>query len=146
MNSEHDLSGRQVLQAFSQILFVALGSALGGLARWAVSVWMFRWLGTAFPWGTLFINISGSLFLGWFMTLLTDRLAPGQVGWIRADDLRLLVAVGFTGAYTTFSTLEYETSALLGENENLKAFGYMLLSVVLGLVAVRSGIALARWR
>src|ERR1035438_832475 len=101
--SEEDAAVR----VFVQILLVALGSALGGLTRWGVSLTAGRLLGSSFPWGTFFINISGSLFLGWFSTLLTDRILP-ENSWFSPDDLRLMLAVGFTGPYTTFSTFEYE--------------------------------------
>src|SRR5204863_304097 len=84
----------------------AAGSALGGLTRWGVTLWFQRTLGPAFPWGTLFINVSGSLFLGWFATVLSEKLVLSETAWVRPDDLRLLVAIGFTGAYTTFSTFE----------------------------------------
>lgn len=123
---------------------VAFGSAIGGLARWGVGLAMARWLGTAFPWGTLVINISGSLFLGWFTTLLTDRLLQGT-GWLDADALRLMIAVGFTGAYTTFSTFEYETHGLFRDGRSLAATAYLAASVFLGLTAVRLGVVLARW-
>ncbi|HEV3237535.1 MAG TPA: fluoride efflux transporter CrcB [Gemmataceae bacterium] len=129
-----------------QIALVSIGSAAGGLTRWGVAVIAARWFGTAFPWGTFFINISGSLFLGWFSTVLTDRLLTQPLAWIRPDDLRLLVAVGFTGAYTTFSTFEYESDTLLREGNGLPALIYILGSVFLGLVAVRCGILIARWR
>ena len=102
-------------------------------------------LGTSFPWGTFFINISGSLFLGWFATLLTDRLPETEWVWLRPDDLRLMVAVGFTGAYTTFSTFEYESQGLLKDDGHL-GLTYLFASVFLGLVAVRLGIFLARWK
>lgn len=127
-----------------QVGCVALGSSLGGLLRWGVSVALARWLGTAFPWGTFFINLSGSFFLGWFSTLLTERYLQGSLPWISADNLRLLVAVGFTGAYTTFSTFEYETHALLSDGQGIKGSLYVLGSVVLGLVAAHLGIVLAR--
>jgi CrcB protein len=128
-----------------QIILVALGSALGGLARWGVAAYAARWLGTAFPWGTFFINISGSLFLGWFSTILSDRLLLGETSWLRADDLRLMIAVGFTGAYTTFSTFEYESHSLFRDGDSLVGMSYLFGSVFLGLVAVRLGILLARW-
>jgi fluoride exporter len=128
-----------------QILLVAFGSALGGLARWGVTVGLARALGTAFPWGTFLINITGCLFLGWFMTLVGDRLLP-EAGWLRTEDLRLMVAVGFTGAYTTFSTFEYEAHGLLRDGDGLAGTTYLFASVFLGLVAVRFGIFLARWR
>ncbi len=60
-----------------QIVLVAFGSALGGLARWGVGLAAARWFGTAWPWGTFVINVSGCLFLGWFSTLLSDRLLQG---------------------------------------------------------------------
>ena len=93
---------------------------------------------------SLFINLSGSLFLGWFSTVLTQKL-PGLGAWLRTDDLRLMIAVGFTGAYTTFSTFEYETHDMLDKGDNLAAAAYVAGSVFLGLVAVRFGVRLANW-
>jgi CrcB protein len=133
------------VRVLGQIGLVAFGSALGGLARWGVSVAAGRWLGTAFPWGTFLINLTGCLFLGWFATLLGDRLLQG-VGWLDADGLRLMVAVGFTGAYTTFSTFEYEANGMLKEGDGFLGTTYIFASVFLGLVAVRLGVLLARWR
>jgi CrcB protein len=101
-------------------------------------------LGTAFPWGTLFINILGSFFLGWFLTLLSERIPANGWGWLRPNDLRLMVAVGFTGAFTTFSTFEYEANGLFRNGESLSATTYLIVSVVLGLIAVRMGIGFAR--
>lgn len=126
-----------------QVLLVAIGSSIGGLARWGVTVWFGRLFGTAFPWGTLFINVSGSLFLGWFTTILAERLALDKA-WLKADDLRLLLAVGFTGAYTTFSTFEYESHRLLGDGHGLAGAAYMAISVFVGLLAVRGGVMLAQ--
>jgi CrcB protein len=129
-----------------QIGLVAVGSALGGLARWGVATGAARWFGTGFPWGTFLINISGSLFLGWFSTALAARLLLSETSWLRPDDLRLMVAVGFTGAYTTFSTFEYEAHGLLRDGDGLAGTIYMLGSVLLGLLAVRLGTNLATWR
>jgi CrcB protein len=128
-----------------QVGLVAFGSTIGGLLRWGVSVWAARLLGTAFPWGTFFINLSGSLFLGWFSTILADRLILGETSWLRPDDLRLMIAVGFTGAYTTFSTFEYESHGLLRDGNGLAGMTYLFASVFLGLLAVRFGILLGRW-
>ena len=58
------------------------------LARWGVGLWFLRMLGTAFPWGTLFINLTGSLFLGWFATVLSEKLVLSETAWLRPDDLR----------------------------------------------------------
>jgi CrcB protein len=129
-----------------QIGLVSLGSALGGLTRFGVGVGAARLLGTAFPWGTFFINVSGSLFLGWFTTILRDRLPLGDRAWLRPDELHLLIAVGFTGAYTTFSTFEYESHSLLKDGNSLAGMTYIAASVFLGLVAVRLGVNLARWK
>ena len=132
------------MRTLVQIGLVAFGSALGGLARWGVGLWFGRWLGAGFPWGTLFINVTGSLFLGWFSTVLADRLVLSPSAWLQRDDLHLMVAVGFTGAYTTFSTFEYETHRLLGDGDVLAGAAYVALSVFVGLVAVRCGVLLAR--
>ena len=141
------------MRVFMQIVLVAAGSALGGLTRWGVSVGVPRLLelfrlpawATAYPWATFLINITGSLFLGWFSTLLTDRLLP-ENGWLRPDDLRLMLAVGFTGAYTTFSTFEYESDKMLREGDGFAGMTYIFASVFLGLLAVRLGMLLARWK
>ena len=127
-----------------QAACVAVGSIFGGLLRWGVGVSFANWFGTAFPWGTFFINLSGSMFLGWFTTIITERLMGGAATWIGADNLRLMIAVGFTGAYTTFSTFEYESNELVRNGESLKAMAYILGSVALGLLAVRLGMMLAR--
>jgi CrcB protein len=140
--SRRDLTVRLLFQ----IGLVSFGSALGGLARWGVGVWAGRLLGTAFPWGTFFINLSGSFFLGWFSAVLSEKLVLGPHSWLRADDLRLMVAVGFTGAYTTFSTFEYEAHGLLRDGDSWAGLTYLFASVFLGLLAVRLGINLARWR
>jgi fluoride exporter len=129
-----------------QIGLVAVGSAIGGLARWGVTVGTGRMFGTGFPWGTFLINVAGSFFLGWFATVLAERLVLGPGAWLKADDLRLLVAVGFTGAFTTFSTFEYESDKLIRDGDGLAGTLYLIGSVVLGLLAVRFGIMLARWR
>lgn len=129
-----------------QIGLVAFGSSLGGLLRWVVGMVAGRWFGTSFPWGTFIINITGCLFLGWFSTVVAERVADGNSGWIKIDDLRLMLAVGFTGAYTTFSTYEFESHNLIRDGDTLKGMIYLFGSVFLGLVAVRLGVVLARWQ
>ncbi len=131
------------MRVLTQVLLVALGSSLGGLARWGVGLAAGRLFGTAFPVGTLIINLTGSLFLGWFTAALAERL-PNTENWrIHPDDLRLMVAVGFTGAYTTFSTFEYESDKLIRDENYLAAATYIAVSVFLGLIAVRVGAKLA---
>lgn len=132
------------MRILTQIGLVGLGSALGGLARWGATVGMARLFGTGLPWGTFSLNVLGSLFLGWLMTVLSERLPSGGIFWLRPDDLRLMVAVGFTGAFTTFSTFEYETHGLLRDGDGLAGMTYLFGSVFFGLLAVRLGIMLAR--
>jgi len=133
------------VRLLTQILLVSIGSIIGGLARWGVGVGFARLVGTAFPWGTMFINLSGSLFLGWFMTIVNERLpASGGNWWLSADDLKLMIAIGFTGSYTTFSTFEYESHKLVSDGDRLSVATYMAGSLFLGLLAVRIGTRLAR--
>jgi CrcB protein len=132
------------LGLLTQIGLVALGSACGGLLRWSVGVGLGRLLGTALPYGTFTVNITGSLFLGWFTTLLMERWELPDYGWITADNLRLLLAVGFTGAYTTFSTFEWEAHGLIRNGGGLVATMYLAGSVFAGLMAVHVGSVLAK--
>jgi CrcB protein len=120
-----------------QYLAVGAAGSLGAILRLLVSTTCGRLFGTAFPIGTLVINLSGSLLLGWFLTLIDERV-------VVPDTVRLAVAVGFVGAYTTFSTFAYESNSLLQDGSQLKAVVNVLGSVLLGLLAVRLGIWLAR--
>jgi fluoride exporter len=127
-----------------QIGVVAFGSACGGLLRWGIGAGAGRLLGTALPYGTLFINITGSLFLGWFSTRLDNWLPYREHPWLTPDNLRLMIAVGFTGAYTTFSSYEWESHKLIRDGQGAAATIYLVGSVVLGLLAVHLGTVLAR--
>lgn len=121
----------------SRIILVAIGGALGALARyWLGSFIASRWP-LAFPLGTLTINVSGSFVIGLFLALATERY-NFDPGW------RLLFSVGFLGAYTTFSTFEYETIKLIEEGRGMEAALYVACSVILGFVAVWLGLSLAR--
>jgi CrcB protein len=118
-----------------QCLAVAAGGALGAVLRFVIATLCGRWFGGGFPVGTFVINITGSLLLGWFVAVIQERLTV-------SDTLRLAVAVGFLGAYTTFSTFAYESNSLLEDGSGLKATFNMLGSLALGLVAIRLGIML----
>jgi fluoride exporter len=124
--------------ALSKILWIGVGGFLGANARFWLGVWVQSRWGTAFPWGTLVINVSGSFVLGLVLAGLAQREDAG------AYAMRLLMAVGFLGAYTTFSTFEWETLALLAEGQYLRALGYATGSLAVGLVAVWIGAALGR--
>lgn len=115
---------------------VAVGSAIGGCARYGLGGWVSARTGGAFPWGTLVVNVTGCFVLGLFLTAAVDRLVLDP-RW------RLLVAVGFCGGYTTFSALAYETSKLLDARSIALAALNVAASFVAGILAVRIGSALA---
>jgi len=117
------------------MLWVGLGGFIGANARYLLGGWVASRLGATFPYGTYVINISGSFILGFFLAFADDR------AWV-APSLRLLFAVGFVGAYTTFSTFEYESMRLLQEREMLLAGLYLIGSVLTGGIAVVLGMAL----
>jgi CrcB protein len=121
----------------SKILTIAIGGALGALARYGLNEFVATRWPTIFPLGTFIINITGSFVIGFFLTFATVRydLNPH---W------RLFIAVGFLGAYTTFSTFEYETLKLIEEGHLPTALFYVLSSVIVGLIAVWAGAAAAR--
>ena len=88
------------------LLAIAIGGGLGSIARFVISREMGNWLGNYLPYGTLTVNIAGSLALGWFITFFFDRPELSSA-------LRLGITVGFLGAFTTFSTFSYESLQLL---------------------------------
>jgi CrcB protein len=90
------------------------------------------------------VNITGSLFLGWFLAAHTERWQAGEGVSLHAFDVRLLFVVGFAGAYTTFSTFEWESHTMLRDGQGLSAAIYVLASVLAGLIAIRLGMHLAR--
>jgi CrcB protein len=117
-------------------LVVGIGGFIGANARFVVGQWAAQKWGTAFPYGTFLINITGSFILGLFATL-TLRFA-----W--SDSWRLLIAIGFVGAYTTFSTFEYETLQLVAQGTWARALGNILGSVLCGFAAAYVGVVVAR--
>lgn len=115
---------------------IALGGALGALARYGVGTWVqARTAPSHFPWGTFVINTTGCFILGLVATLLTER-------FLTSPHWRPLVTIGFVGAYTTFSTFEYETARL---SSSWQAMGNLLGSVAAGYFAVWLGIRMALW-
>lgn len=119
-----------------EYFLVMAGGAVGSLARYAASSAIMTRLGGRFPWGTLFVNVTGSFLIGLLMTLLTERLLP-HPGW------RLLLVVGFLGGYTTFSTFEYETYKAVTGGGPWMGLLNVAASVVLGYLAIWVGAALA---
>ena len=120
------------------ILLIGIGGFIGAVARYGLSLWIGQRWGRSFPLGTFLVNVSGSFFIGLLMTLMADRYAANPQ-W------RLLLVVGFLGAYTTFSTFEYETGALLKDGEWFFAMLNIILSVVVGFVALKLGEAIAKF-
>jgi fluoride exporter len=115
-------------------LCVALGAAIGGSGRYALSGVVANWMGATFPWGTLIINITGSFVIGIFNTLT----APDGILLVPTN-LRILVMVGICGGYTTFSSFSLETLNLARNGEWLSAGSYILGSVVFCLIGVWLG-------
>lgn len=120
-------------------LWVALGGAVGSMARYWGAAAMAALTGPRFPWGTLLINVGGSFVIGWFGALTADS-GPLQV----PSGIRLLVLVGFCGGFTTFSSFSLQTLELLQSGEVIPAAGYVLGSVALCLLFVWFGMLLGR--
>ncbi|MDQ6736618.1 MAG: fluoride efflux transporter CrcB [Gemmatimonadota bacterium] len=118
-------------------LYVAAGSALGGVSRYVIGSAVQQRFGVAFPAGTLLVNITGSLLLGFLL-----RFAFG--GTQMSTESRLFLMTGFCGGYTTFSTFSSETAAMLETGQYRRAMLYVTLSVVLSIVATFAGFALAQ--
>lgn len=113
------------------IVLVALGGAAGAVLRWGAVTAVQRVAGQALPWGTLFVNVTGSFALG----LVLAGTARLEV----SEPMRQLLAVGLLGAFTTFSALSYEVVVLLREGAWLKAGVYVGASLLLGVAALVAG-------
>ncbi|ARV59962.1 chromosome condensation protein CrcB [Nostocales cyanobacterium HT-58-2] len=118
------------------LIAISLGAIPGALSRYYLTIFFGHWLGTAFPYGTFFINITGTFLMGFFTTF-TSKLAI-------FPELNLLVAVGFLGSYTTFSTYALDTSNLIRTKDYKSALFYWSASLVLGFLSIELGIFLAK--
>ena len=111
------------------IMMVGISGALGSMARYACSLALARWFGEVFPWGTLFVNATGSFVIGFFFALTA---VGGRL--LVSPDWRLFVTVGFCGGYTTFSSFSLQTLALLRGGDwrlaGLNAFGSLALCML----------------
>jgi CrcB protein len=114
-------------------VWVAVGSALGGMARYASSGLGVRWFGEGFPWGTLFVNVTGSLVIGALAVLIPFD------GRAVTENARLLLMVGICGGFTTFSAFSLESLTLARNGDWVAAAGYVLGSLVLCVLAVAIG-------
>ena len=119
-------------------VWVALGGALGSVARYACSITAARWLGAGFPWGTLFVNVTGSFAIGLLAALVTADGRP-----LLGADARAFVIVGVLGGFTTFSSFSLETLELARSGELGAVGANVALSVALCLLGTWLGFASA---
>ncbi|MDD5097781.1 MAG: fluoride efflux transporter CrcB [Candidatus Omnitrophica bacterium] len=115
-----------------KLLNLIIGGAVGTVARYALGGAVYRLMGTSFPYGTLVVNVSGCFILG-FLASLSDKK------FILGPDARLLLMIGFCGAFTTFSTLIFESDVLVKNGQPMRAFTNIFISVVLGFILFRIG-------
>ncbi|HIG78837.1 MAG TPA: fluoride efflux transporter CrcB [Cycloclasticus sp.] len=121
----------------SQLLAIAAGGSIGAVMRYLVSTGIYSWLGRGFPYGTLVVNVLGSLAMGLLYELFLQRLSI-------SPEVRAVLLVGFLGAFTTFSTFSIETINLIEQGDLLKAVTNMLASVILCVLAAWCGLQMAR--
>jgi CrcB protein len=119
-----------------KLFLIALFGAIGTLARYGLQGLVQTRMGTTFPYGTLLINLSGCLLLGFLGQLTLNRM-------LISSELRIAIAVGFFGGYTTFSSFGWETAKMLEDGEWLRATTYVGASVIAGLLLSAAGIRLA---
>ena len=121
----------------NQALAIAAGGAVGALLRYWVSSGVHALLGRGFPYGTLVVNVLGSLLMGYLYILMIERLALGA-------EWRAFALVGLLGAFTTFSTFSIETLLLMERADYARAMANVLVSVLACVAAAFLGVALAR--
>lgn len=122
----------------SGLLSVVIGSALGGVARYFISGFVARRVGETFPWGTLFINVTGAFLIGVF-----GAMAENNTSLLASPDSWLFAVTGFLGCYTTVSSFSLQSLSLARDGEGGRAAGYVAISVALCLAAVTLGFTLA---
>ena len=119
------------------VLAVAVGGAIGSVARYLVAIGSGKIFGINFPWGILIINVTGSLLIGVFVGLFATK-------WDLPQSVRIFLTVGICGGYTTFSTFSLDSYYLMERGQVLMALAYMIGSVVLSISALVGGLHLAR--
>jgi fluoride exporter len=121
----------------SRFFYVAIGGSTGALLRYLVSGWVYRFIPAMFPWGTLVVNLTGSLIIG----LLWGMLEFGAI----SQNVRLFVFIGILGSFTTFATFSLESFNLLRDGEYALLFWNVTLSVFLGIGLVIAGYFSSRY-
>jgi len=119
------------------VIWIALGAMVGANLRFAVSRWAMKYLSASLPYGTLVINVTGNFVLGFFLVWTSERVLADP-RW------RSLIAVGFCGAYTTFSSYTFETFNLFEQGHYSAAFANFVANNLIAFLAVMGGAALAR--
>lgn len=122
---------------FWKLSWIALAGALGTLTRYWLAGVVQNAAGTLFPWGTVVVNLAGSLAFGFIFAIVEGRFAI-------SGELRMILLTGFMGAFTTFSTFMFETEQLLESSQWGLAAGNLALQNIVGLVALLSGLTLGR--
>ncbi|PCI68745.1 MAG: fluoride efflux transporter CrcB [Piscirickettsiaceae bacterium] len=121
----------------TQILAIAAGGSIGAVMRFLVSTGVHHWFGRGFPYGTLVVNVVGSLLMGLLYELFLQRLSV-------SPEIRAVLLVGFLGAFTTFSTFSIETINLIEQGYLVKAIANVLASVILCVLAAWCGLQMVR--
>ena len=122
-----------------QVLLVFLGGGVGSVARHGVNIATARLFGTAFPWGTLFVNVVGSFLMGLLAAWFAFKAGAGG-----SQHARLLMTTGFLGGFTTFSTFSLDTALMWERDAYVVAIVYVVVSVVFGVLGLFGGLALVR--
>lgn len=117
---------------------ISLGAIAGALSRYYLSLWFVQRFDPEFPYGTFLINVSGCFVIGFFTALASERVV------MIAPEVKLLVATGFLGSYTTFSTYGLDTVILLRNANLITAILYWLGSALMGICSVQLGIVVAK--
>mgnify|MGYP000044075408 CR=1 FL=1 len=123
--------------AVRNLVAISLGAVAGALSRYYLTLWFSQRFGINFPYGTFFINFTGCFAMGFFFTLAREQL-------VISPEVRLLIATGFLGSYTTFSTYGLDTVMLVSQRRLLSAMYYWLGSAILGIIGVQLGVLLAK--
>ncbi len=118
-------------------LSVALGGALGACARYGVAHFALRLLGPGFPYGTLIVNVGGSVLMGMLIEILALRWSP-------SPEIRVLMVTGFLGAFTTFSTFSLDVAVQIQKGAFFAAGSYILMSVALSILGLFAGLQTMR--
>lgn len=116
---------------------IALGGSLGAISRYWVATSTYSWLGSNFPYGTLMVNVTGSLVMGFLTVLLVQRFEV-------SDQVRLGLIVGFLGSFTTFSAFSMDTIHWIENGAVLKALAYVLVSVIACVLGAWAGLISAK--